>query len=374
MKFDADRAMDLTRRLDFPRHAGTEGERRAADLVAGAFERAGLRVGRHAIPGRSTRLPRDTVLWVGLGLWFWFVIGRVIPDTFPTSRAVGAMSTALSLLAAFWLRRRPGRGSSGPSQDVIGTRPPEGSTPARVLFLTHLDTPPPHRVVLVRRGVLTLFATLAVILVAPGFLVGLRPVVGSAVLVGQWLSIILWIVAPRIGTRDPFPADNRSGLAVLAELACTWTGDAQGRIETWFVAIGSDASEQGGLWGWIRPVAPQWPAKPTLVIHLDAPGLGPVVRLGGRGEALSLAATAAEDLWLPHRISSRIPTVPGLRPFARLGLPGVGLGGDRRATRIEPALLAATAHLAIEIALRWARQHREAAQDDSLARSSQKPG
>jgi hypothetical protein len=372
MKFDAERAMALVRQFDFPRQAGTEGERRAADLIAGEFERAGLSVERRAISSPS--LP--SALWLaGLGLWSWFVIGRVLAGWSPDVRTGAVVVVIGSLIVAFWIRGRSERVSSSPSENVIGTRPLDASPPVRVLFLTHLDTPPPGPVVLARRGLLALFAVLAAILVVPGLSdgSGLQPVMGPIVLVGHWLSVLLWIVAPQGRAWGPFPADNRSGLAVLAELARVWTRGGGARIETWFIALGDSSQDQAGARSLARDVRRR-PARPTLIIHLDAPGLGPDVRLVGRARALSLARAAARDLWIPHRASSWIGTALGHQPFQGRGLAGVSLCGDRRASRIDPAALAAAAQLATEIALRWARRERETAQDESAARSSQNSG
>ncbi|HEX8199836.1 MAG TPA: aminopeptidase [Isosphaeraceae bacterium] len=372
MKFDAERALTLTQRFDFPRHAGTEGERRAADLVAEEFERAGLSVERRAVPPR--RLP-DALIFGTLAMWFGFVIGRVFAGWSPAVGFGAAVLVLGSLIATGWVRRRSDRAAPGRSENVLGTRPGEAEAPVRVLFLAPLDTPPPVRVVLARRGVLALFAALAAVLVAPGLTdeTGLRRVAGPIVLLGHWVSVVSWIVAPRVRARGPSPGDHRSGLAALAELARGWTRGAGARIETRFGALGDSARHQAGARALARDMA-HWPAKPTLVIHLDAPGLGPTLRLVGRARTLSLAQEAARDLWIPHRASSWIGRSLGHEPFRGRETWGVSLCGERRVARIDPAALAAAAQLATEIALRWARQRRAADQDESRARSSQKPG
>src|SRR2546430_2431305 len=70
MKFDTARAMEWVGMVDFPRVAGTEGERRAAELVAAQLASLVLRGERNAAPGsRLPALVEPWLGWIGVGAW-----------------------------------------------------------------------------------------------------------------------------------------------------------------------------------------------------------------------------------------------------------------------------------------------------------------
>jgi hypothetical protein len=375
MKFDAERALALAQQLDFPRHAGTEGERRAADLVAGQFVDAGLRIERRIIPGTS--LPLSLII-VAFGGMAGMVVDRVFPGGPSAFRSgltiLGAASFVAALGLGIAISLQLGRVSYDRSELVVGIPPETASPPVRVVFWTQLATPDSGRTRL-GYGI-----GLAAIGVPAAALIAARLAgagdwflwAGPVLFGGLWLGVVLFFGGVWERREGPLPGDNRTGLAVVAELARTWPKGARGRIEARFAVAGDGPGGTASLARWELP---QWPPKPTLIIELDAPGLGTEFRLVGRGLALDLARGAARDLWLPHRAagwlwSRRVP-----RAFERLGgIRYVGLAGDRRATRIDPALLIAAAQLATEIALRWDRRQRGTDQGESRARSSQNPG
>src|SRR5690242_3782096 len=93
MPFQAERAMDHVRALDFAREAGGEGERRAAGYVAGQFAAAGLHVEQKSLVGLHFRgrLAR------GLG---WPVLaGLAVAVCVLTARGERAPAAALMPLA-----------------------------------------------------------------------------------------------------------------------------------------------------------------------------------------------------------------------------------------------------------------------------------
>jgi hypothetical protein len=218
---------------------------------------------------------------------------------------------------------------------VIGTRPTTEEARARLVILTHLETSP-----------------------EPWSLRGL-------------------LAGRRHGRRD-----DGSGLALLIELARAWPVPAKEELAIAFAAVGAGAAGAREL---ARIVAEEWPRRPTLVIHIQSPGYGNQLVLGGSQGPLRLAQVAARDLWIPHREGGRWPTPRGLRPFARRGIDAVRLTGaiDPSKPRpkpdelFQPAMLGTTAQLVRELALRWRRRQEDGDHPRAprtAARSDQKPG
>ena len=66
------------------------------------------------------------------------------------------------------------------------------------------------------------------------------------ILVLLWVLILVRSVPFLRSARDPGLRDNRTGLAVLLELARTWPRRADGRIEAHFVAVGGQGFDGAG--------------------------------------------------------------------------------------------------------------------------------
>jgi hypothetical protein len=172
--------------------------------------------------------------------------------------------------------------------------------------------------------------------------------------------------------------DNRTGLALLLEMARAWPKAASERVEARFAATGGDALDFAGLRGLVRAIRSEWEPKPTLVVGILAPGVSPKLTLASPG-LLALAEQAAGDLWIPHGVmeANRVDLV---WPFGREGTAFVALVGEPGPTgtvEVASGSLTHAGQLAAEIALRWARQQSAATAQDpgaSLARSSQNPG
>jgi hypothetical protein len=386
MKFDVGRALDSVREFEFPRGTGSEGERRAADVLAGHLEEAGWRVVR-AETETGCRFSA-VVMLLALSLicqayLLWAALKRTFPDSPRGQRALWfVLGYAATGVLVRLLVGRDGprvarerfeawRSAKDPERmvNLIAVRPGESNPPARVFILSRLDTPLPAAG---REDAcwIGLIVILAVLAGAP-----LSPLARAWILVGLGLAALgfearYWL---RVGRATA--SDNRSGLAMLAELGRSIPPRLHDRLEVRLAAVGGSASGQLGALTLADHIRRREPLTPTLVINLEAPGVGPEVLLAGKGEALELARGAARDLWIPHRLARWSLRPLDHRPFLLCKIPGVSLTGDRHATAIEPASLAAAAQLAAELALRWARRHGErAAQPGTAARSSQKPG
>jgi hypothetical protein len=129
----------------------------------------------------------------------------------------------------------------------------------------------------------------------------------------------------------------------------------------------------------------EWSNKPTLVLALAAPGIGPDLSLLS---SLVLVRKAAESLWVPHRVDAplRIGFVRELPdkiyPFTSNRGEAIALiagrWNDQPAPPPDPEALGRAAQLIEEVTLRWARQHSGSTgqpwDDRNASRSSQNPG
>jgi hypothetical protein len=385
MKFDVARAMEWVDRFAFPRRARSEDECRAADILAARFQELGWRTQRSETRVGCRRSSLGLVVFLG-SLLYGYALWRAIRLSFPgagvTLRVValaGIVALVVALAAAVAGRRglrtlRDWIDTSRPERmrramvNLVASHPGQGEPRARVVILSHLDTATPEASLLGCVGTVLIVALLAYLHAR------FHPVLH--LWEGPVFFLVLGLVAIRLALYRGrvYPGDNRTGLAVLAELAEALPARLHERLEVHLAAVGSNAPAQLGSFTLAFDLVRHWPAKPTLAINLDSPGLGSELIVHGRGDALDVASSAARDLWIPHRVA-RWP-YRGLdhRPFLLCGIAGISLAGHRRAERIDPAGLASSAQLVTEIALRWARRAIEQDQPETLARSSQKPG
>ncbi|SIN97013.1 Peptidase family M28 [Singulisphaera sp. GP187] len=385
MKFDIDRAMGWVKTFDFPRGTGSEGERHAADLLTGPLETSGWRVSR-AVTRTGCRLSTLVMILLLTLLFEEYFLWKALQLSFPglPRRSRAGMLLAAFLLLGGLLRLAVGRhgvkiarerfvawrSAKEPSRmvNLIADRPGSSDRPSRVFILTHLDTP--LRVANWEDGISNAILVGLIVLV----FVGLSPVWTVWSATGIFLVSLLFQARYWLRAERPSVGDNRTGLAILAELAQSLPKRLHDRVEIRLVAVGGSSAGQPGALALADDIRRRWPPKPTLVINLDSPGLGPTVRLLGKGKGLEVARGAAKDLWIPYQVSQRAFCCLDHRPFALNRIPAISLAGDRKGTRIEPACLAATVQLATEVAMRWARQEAQPPQVASVPRSSQKPG
>jgi hypothetical protein len=350
MKFDPARVVELADRFDSPRPLGSQGARDAAATVAEAFRRDGL---TPLIPEFPPSNP-----WIVAALWIGFVALLVAVAHRAAPELPLWLDAAVPLASSFavaWVVRRNSRDKE--SMTVLAARPSTSEPRARVVLVTPLLTRPPRWVDalhLVGLLAVALPVVLMLLLMRVGFdgwAVRARPGVGLGLVAAVWSGLALMIVFSLVGrAARPIQGDNRSGLAMLIELARTWPATLGGAVDALFATTPFPGQLTRHLGSRLDD------GLPTLILTLDAPGVGQEIRLAGRGEAGQIATQAAQDLWLPHRVVGR--ALLDLRPsFLDGSSPScVALLGTRDDSPINPALLAATAQLITEIAMRWAKQ------------------
>jgi hypothetical protein len=164
--------------------------------------------------------------------------------------------------------------------------------------------------------------------------------------------------------RRALDPSERTGLAVLLEVARTWPASRAQTIELVLAATGGQMLDFVGARAVFSIPSPAPPEVPTIYVLLLAPAVGKEIIISSQ-TCLELAESAAKGLWVPYRLTSRSLRSFGLWPEEPPGREVVALVGSglfsRDPTRaaIDSASLQNVAQLATEIALRWSKQRRE---------------
>lgn len=366
MRFDLERALAFVSHFDSLRLPGSAAEREAAEVVASEFSKAGLNPRRGAIVGGIPHEPTAVETWltallaIAAGVALQWSAGAGPGRSTPWVLATIFLGLAVAgvVLRLVFLGWAAGRRPTQASYVVAEPAPEAGQTKAasaRVVFLSHLDTRPPVAAYRFRRDLALLDWVWLAALWVPCLLVGgwaWLMTAGPALLIGLGLITLIRRADPWIQQPGPHPADNRTGLALLIELARSWPRNPQRDLEVTFVAAGLPPDS------WPTDLRSELigatPGVSTLVINLESPGLGEAITLSGQDEPLRFAETAARDLWLPARVSGWSSVLLDHRTLLDEDRAALSLVGDLDSTQIEPRTLAATAQLASELALRWA--------------------
>lgn len=365
MRFDLDRVLAFVPNFRGLRIPGSPAMDEAAQVVITEFQRAGLSVRRGEQPGWRPTEPRSVEVWttsllaIIAGIALHVTAGWGIGRGSPWLLAAIFSTLAGVAIVLRWLFLSRGGPAVSTVPYVVGTMTGEGVEPnepdptaPRVVVLTHLDTRPTAMSYRFRRDLAALELIWLAALWVPCVVVGgwaWLATAGPALLIGLGLIGLVRRVDPWIQDEAPYPADNRTGLALLIELARRWSRKSPSGAQVRFVAAGAPsetwdpATREDLLGGGDR----------TLVIVLEAPGLGDVVRIAASGDARSRAEAAARDLWIPFRVE-RYGAIPlDHRAISATGVQALTIAGDLDGGRIDEKLLNAAATLTLELGLRW---------------------
>ncbi len=359
--------IDTVRALSFPRFAGTEGERRAADLVAGRLAACGLAVAREPFRAgrRAIRVYQRALFGAGAALVALTGVGAARD---PGLGALGALALlALVARSARWTPRIERLFDAPPwieSQNVVARRPAptsrtprtaepghsRGRAPISIVFLAHLDS---------KSSRLPTFFTVASLLVA----------VAVTAAIGAWSLLAIAGAAPapdpraavpaafaaaaallavallqRSGNASPGAMDNASGLAVLLECARVLPADpALAVADLTFVATGAEEIGLAGAMRWIQAHAGEIDPARTLFVNVDSVGVGSGLlasdvagRAPTREPTRDLVVRAARRARvrvrrLPFLLGAGVDTMPiRARGFATVTILGQVLGAASR--------------------------------------------
>jgi hypothetical protein len=302
-------------------------------------------------------------LCLGIGLEWRLLSGSGSPSPFVLAGLFG-----LVFLTAV-VSRRLRMGQWLPLQaglvDLIAQDPSTaaGPAPATLWIVTRSDTPATPSAEWVGRLAGRLDWVWLALLVLPGFYFGPREWLARsspALLVGLAGLAILRRVDAWSREPFPYPADNRTGLGLVAELSRTLGPALRGRLDVRYALLATSNETLGPLAGSLLAQTPiRTGSGPVLVVLMDAPGVGPGLELTCDGPLAALGAEVARDLWLP------ITPRPDLSPTTRGRWTWLTLmGSTDPSARLDPAVLGAAAQWLSEVALRFARQAGSEAQRD----------
>ena len=382
MRFDTARAVEWAGTFAFPRAAGTDGERKAAAIAAEELARLGLRVERLRSKALGCRAGRALAGLAGRGRWATGLAWAAHRG------AHWPVRLALALGALLWLRLTAVEGfllgrallRRVATTNVVAWREGKGEPPPlRVVFHTTLDTfdarrelVPPWLTTRVIGGLLAalIFCEMTINRNPLGLPSGCWFGSGPLFLLLLWLAIAHADRTTCRRTGRPDARDNRTGLAVLLELARGWPRGTDSRIESRFVATGGRTLDRAGLRAWSTRSAPSGPPgrrSSSTGSRRDWPG----TRASGAGDR-NARRDGRPDLWIPHRVIHRTRSAASTGPLPpRARLHRHGRRRRRRApgpvvSAIEPEALGRAAQLATEVALRWARRKQPGGETRSL--------
>ncbi len=330
---------DRAQQLAFPRYPGTEGDRRAIQLVRSWFEAEGLEVAeeRFSYDVRPALRALRTLLLGSAGVVAAAAIaGLERPVQGLTVLVLVWVAGAVFLGWSPWLERIYRQ--DGPTQTAnvvgVGRRSQKDGKPPRMtlVVLAHHDSKSQNLSLPFRAaftggallGSLALGVCQAVEIVGgavPGLWIGLSA--GVACLSLVTLSTL------RSGNRSPGGVDNAGSVAIVAELARVMPREVPEDVELVFLSPGAEEDHMVGAMRWLDRHGDGLLGRDVLAINLDGAGIpGRVALLErfGFGQRFSarlsrVARQAAADLDLPVR-GTLLPPAMGVDaiPFVHRGI------------------------------------------------------
>lgn len=335
--------------LAFPRYPGTDGDRRAIEVVAEWFDTAGLEVSRETFtydvrPAfralRLLLLGSAALVALSAGLAEGVLPGPARPGVALVLLASAFTAGAVFLTWAPWLEGI--YASDGPTAtvNVVGRRKTEGAageTGTTLILMAHHDSKS-QSLTLPFRALSTLAAILGVLLLAAvelAVLVGAAPPAGWLLAASGAACLALVALSTlRSGNRSPGGVDNAGSVAILAELAAVLAAEVSPRVELVFLSPGAEEDHMVGAMRWLERHGADLAGRRVFAINLDGAGIpGRVVALErygfGRRFSPRLAALArrtAGELELPVR-GAMLPPAMGIDaiPFANRGIESLTL-------------------------------------------------
>jgi hypothetical protein len=321
MKIDGARMLAVAREIAFPRQAGSEGDRRAREILVRGFSEAGLEVEEQEFTydlAPALRAIRITLVFAAL------LVGAA------GLLAVRSLGAAAALLAGgllvggaliVWapgaerLYARPG--PTGTANVVARNRVTSPSS--TWVLLAHHDSKSQNLTLPFRMG-LTLTAIgaglgLLVLLVA-GLAGGTAPGPAwlPAALGGVSALALLVLSTLHNGNESPGGVDNAGSVAILLELARILPEELPPEVELVFLATGAEEDHMVGAMRWLDAHLDEFDGRPLHALNFDgagAPGRPVAMVRYGLGRSFSpLLARAARaaasrerlrvrSIWLP---------------------------------------------------------------------------
>jgi acetylornithine deacetylase/succinyl-diaminopimelate desuccinylase-like protein len=335
-RVDRNRILEVAREIAFPRYPGTEGDRRAMDLLEARLRQSGLEVSRQDF-SYDLRYPfralRSLLAGCGLSVGAAGLLAGGAPG-WALILLLGAIGAAgVFLVWSPWLERLyRGEGPTA-TANLSGRRRPRQPR-ATLIFLAHHDSKS-QNLTLPFRALFTLLSlggssALTALLVAG---VALGTVPGPFWLppaLGVMGAASLWTLASiRNGNRSPGGVDNSGSVGILVELARLLPDSLPKDVELIFLSPGAEEDHMVGAMRWLDEHAAEFRSRPTWALNFDGAGIpGRVTLLERYGlgrmfspELSRVARAAARRLGIPAR-GVLLPPAMGVDaiPFAHRGI------------------------------------------------------
>ncbi|MCP4200448.1 MAG: M28 family peptidase [bacterium] len=326
-------------RLAFPRYPGSEGDRRAIQLVRSWFEAEGLEVAEEWFSydvRPAFRALRALLLGSAAVVAIAAMLGRERPELGLVLLGLVWIAGAVLLGWAPWLERIYRHDGPTETANVAGVRRAAGvgGKPPRMtlIVLAHHDSKS-QNLTLPFRAAFTggaLLGSLAlggsqVVRLAGGAIPSLWAPLSAAV---ACTSLIV-LSTLRSGNRSPGGVDNAGSVAIVAELARWVPRETPEDVELVFLSPGAEEDHMVGAMRWLDGHAHEFSERDVVAINLDGAGIpGRVVLLErfGFGRKFSarlsgVARRAAAELRLPVR-ATLLPPAMGVDaiPFVNRGI------------------------------------------------------
>ncbi len=379
---DADRILADAHALAFPRYPGTDGDRRAIELVEAKLRKTGLEVAREGF-SYDIRPAFRALRLLMLGAALLVGGAGLLAGSSPLGAAL-ALAVALAAGGTFlgwapWLERI--YAADGPTETFnLTARRPAAAPRLTLLFIAHHDSKSQNLTLPYRAG-LTLAAlggTLGLVgLLAAAALDSGRQVGPAAPVLGSVAALSLIVLSTiRNGNRSPGGVDNAGSVGLVLELARLLPAAIDPEVELVFISPGAEEDHMVGAMRWLDAHAGELDGRPVYALNFDGAGIpGRVVLLEryGLGRLFSpflsqVARRAASRLGLAVR-GVYLPPAMGIDaiPFAHRGIPCLTLasGSLGRASlsvhsagdvadNLDRAALGEVARLAVEMSLELA--------------------
>jgi hypothetical protein len=298
--FNGERAKQYAREIAFPRKVGTEGERKAAETIAGILKELGYQVRQEEF---SIRVP--AWVWMKGFLIVSLCLLVLTQLTFDRSPVISLLCSGVLIFwilswEKLWLRLgrwavSEGSGKGTRSRNIFAELPGQGD--GQPLYLVaHYDSKS-QSLSLYIRAIFFLLGNLGLV-----FFVGWIWVdelmgweTGGALSLPGWVQIIfvvvclfhlVYLLGP-MGNASEGAVDNASGVGVLLEVARALRSHPPAGIRPIFLFTGA---EEWGLLGALmaaRKYGPDMLQSKAFLINIDSVGRGRVLRgcsLGKKGK------------------------------------------------------------------------------------------
>ncbi|MFB6088546.1 MAG: M28 family metallopeptidase, partial [Candidatus Aenigmatarchaeota archaeon] len=283
MEFNVERAFRDLKNLDFPRFAGTEGEKKAREYIRREFEKTGFEVnGEKFTYFPSMRIFRK--LSHILQAFLFLSIGYFITINPLTSFILSIVLLIYLFITTRWAKFLGSSllfGKKGTSENIIASH--RGSdTDKKVILMAHYDTKSELLPIRLRIVILTvsivggMFYSLAALGASFGSMFLSFPIFSDPFLYGGifLFAITLLLAFNRTGNKSPGIADDGSGLAVMLELARILSENPPENLDIDFVASGVEEIALAGSINYLKKHDEKMDRENTFLIILDLLGSG----------------------------------------------------------------------------------------------------